>query len=307
MQESISRRTVIAGALAGAAGLVLSKPGVLAQDATPASASISSMFPDYPVLEVTVTDSAVEVGSTTIPTGNVVLRVTNASSMNSSAGMLGPGEGQTMDDLKASMATPIPDDEFPALLYQAVVLGGPTELQPGQTGEALIAVTAGDWVVFPEGSQAPAFVTAADSPDSNTTDPTAQLEVTVGDFYFKGLDNVPAGPAIWKVTSEGKQPHMIAISQVPNGTTFDQIMATVQFMGTGTPVAGSLQESDFGPANAGLLMLSSGKSCWVPADLDEGTYVALCFVTDPATHQPHVMEGMVNLFTVGGGAATPTS
>jgi hypothetical protein len=33
----------------------------------------------------------------------------------------------------------------------------------------------------------------------------------------------------------------------------------------------------------------------------------MCFVTDPNTGKPHVMEGMVNMFTTGGAAATPTS
>jgi len=306
MQEKITRRAAIAGALAGTAVIVLHKPGVLAQQATPSAEAMPSMFPGYPVLDITLTDDAISVGSTTIPTGNVVLHVINNGSTGNSAGLIGPGEGQTMDELKAAAATPVPDDEFPPFLYGATLLGGPGEIEPGKTGEALVTVTAGEWAVMVEGNQPPVFVTAADSPDSNTTDPTAQLEVTVGDFYFKGFDNVPAGPAIWKVTNEGKQPHMIAVSQVPDGTTFDQIMATVQYMGTGTPVPGTLEEGDFGPANAGLLLLTTGKSCWVTADLEDGTYVALCFVTDPATHQPHIMEGMVNLFTVGS-VATPTS
>ena len=306
MQQKMTRRTVITGALAGTAVLVLHKPGVLAQDSTPAAEAMPSMFPGYPVLEVSITDDAITANQTTIPTGNVVLHVTNNSSSPASVGMLGPNEGQTMDDLKTAFATPVPDNEFPPTLYTVIVLGGPAEIEPGKTGEALLMVTAGDWAVFPEGNQPPAFVTASDSPDSNTTDPTAPVEVTVGDFYFKGLDHVPAGPAIWKVTNEGKQPHMIAVSQVPDGTTFDQVMATLQYMNTGTPVPGSLNEGDFGPADAGLLLLSTGKSCWVTSDLKDGTYVALCFVTDPATHMPHMAEGMVNLFTAGS-VATPTS
>lgn len=305
MQQKITRRAAIAGALAGTAVLVLHKPGVLAQDSTPAAASMPSMFPGYPVLEVTITDDAVSVGSSTIPTGNVVLHVINNGTSSSSAGLLGPGEGQTMDDLKAAAATPTANDDFPPFLYKAIVLGGPGDIEPGKTGEALVTVTAGDWAVICEGNQPPAFVTAAESSDSNTTNPTAQVEVTVGDFYFKGFDNVPAGPAIWKVTNEGKQPHMISMTKVPDGTTLDQVMATIQSF-SGTPVPGALKDSDLGPANAGLLLLSSGKSCWVTADLQDGSYAALCFVTDLATHMPHAMEGMVNLFTVGN-VATPTS
>ena len=33
-------------------------------------------------------------------------------------------------------------------------------------------------------------------------------------------------------------------------------------------------------------------------NLTPGTYLALCFVTDPATGAPHAMEGMATTFTV---------
>jgi hypothetical protein len=59
--------------------------------------------------------------------------------------------------------------------------------------------------------------------------------------------------------------------------------------------------------STGVLLLSSGQSIWVSASLDAGTYVALCFVTDPQTGKVHAMEGMVSVFQVGKGMATPAS
>ena len=45
--------------------------------------------------------------------------------------------------------------------------------------------------------------------------------------------------------------------------------------------------------------LSPGETAWTEVDLAPGTYVALCFVFDPATGMPHAAMGMVAVFTVG--------
>jgi hypothetical protein len=42
-------------------------------------------------------------------------------------------------------------------------------------------------------------------------------------------------------------------------------------------------------------------------DLTPGTYIALCFVPDEQTGAPHAAMGMVAIFTVGEGAATPAA
>jgi len=310
MDQKITRRTAVAGALAGAAVLCLHKPGVFAQEATPAttSGSAAPAIPGYPMLNVSVTDSAIEVSVNPIPAGYVVLNVTNNSKDETGAGILGPGEGQTMDELMAAAATPPADPEgFPPFLYDATILGGPGSLQPGQSAQALVNVPAGDWVVFPEGSQQPAPIRAVESPDSNTTAPATALTLTLGDFYFGGLDSVSTGSQIWEVTNEGTQPHMVDIAKVPEGTTIDQIMATIMTIDAGTPTAGALTMDQIQDLSYGVLLLSKGQTMYLPLTLEAGTYAVLCFVTDPATGQPHAMEGMINVFTTGGAAATPTS
>ena len=306
MQQAVSRRTVVAGMLASAAMLCLKAPGIGAQEATP-GASAPSMFTGYPQLDVTITDSAAEVSMDQIPAGNIILNVINKTSSENSAGILGPGEGQTMDDLKAAAATPTAEDEFPPFFYTAAILGGPGGVEPGGSKQVLVTVPAGDWVIFCEGNQPPTFITAVEGPDSNTTNPTAAVTVALGDFYFGGLDTVAAGPQIWQVTNEGVQPHMLVMGKVPDGTTFDQMMATLQTEMTGTPAAGALGPDQVQFLSDGVLLLSKGKTMWLPLDIADGTYVVMCFVTDPNTEQPHVMEGMVNMFTTGGAVATPIS
>jgi len=299
MQQTVSRRSVIAGMFAGAAVLAVKQYGTFAQEATPSS-SPASGGPDmsaYPRLDVTIMDTEIQVSMTTIPAGWVVLNVTNSSSDDGGAGVLGPGEGQTMDELRAAAATPPADPEgFPPFLYDATILGGPGSMSSGQSGQALVNIPAGDWVVFPQGNQPPVPITAADGPDSNTTAPNPDLKLQLVDFAFGGFSNVNAGPQIWEITNLGGQPHMLTMAKVPDGTTIAQVLNTVTSMDMGTPSPDALTEDQIQSIPDGVLLLSTGQTMYLPLTLDVSTYVALCFVTDPNTGMPHVMEGMAAVF-----------
>jgi hypothetical protein len=100
---------------------------------------------------------------------------------------------------------------------------------------------------------------------------------------------------------------MVVLAKVPEGTTEQQVLDTFTTEQTGTPVAGALDPNQAQFSSTGVLLLSSGETMYLPTNFDAGTYVALCFVTDPATGQPHVMEGMVSVFQIGEGTATPAA
>ncbi len=293
--QRMTRRSVMAVMLGCATALTLGLPATFAQESTPGVDSLS----DYPALDVSITDNGIDLSATEVPAGFVRLQVTNNSSGENGAAVLGPGPGETMDDLQAAAATPTASDEFPPFFYTATIAGGPGSLQPGESAEALISVPAGDWVVFTEGDQQPAFFSSADNSDSHKSAPAADTSIDLGDFYFGGLHDAMAGQQLWEVTNSGKQPHMLVLLKVPDGTTGDQVMATIMSEGGATPAANVIPESDVQALSTGVLLLSSGQTMWLPVDLDPGTYVALCFVTDPNTGQPHVMEGMYSLFTIG--------
>jgi hypothetical protein len=200
----------------------------------------------------------------------------------------------------ASAATPAADqNDFPPFLYSAVIPGGPGDMPPGGTLQALVTVSAGDWLVFGDGEQQPAAFSAVDGPDSRTDAPEAARTVDLNEFSFTGLDEgVTAGAQIWEVKDAGKQPHMLVMAGLPEGTTFNQIMALVQSDTSGTPQASGLTDEDITPVAAGVLLMSSGQTLWLPVDFEPGTYGAVCFVTDPSTGMEHVQEGMVSVFTV---------
>lgn len=283
---------------------------VAAQDASPAAAL---GLTGYPELKVTITDSGFELSAQQVPAGFVLLTITNATNDDNAAAVLGPPAGMSMDQfLQQIQATPAPNATppvtggFPAFLYEAIVPGGPSEVKPGGTAQAIIQLTAGDWAVFPEGNQPPAFFSATAGSPAAATEPNAAVTVSEQEFAYTGLD-IPlgTGPQIWKVVNTGQQPHEMGVSKIPDGTTLDQVKQYFAAGENATPTPGGLQESDF-RFHGGVLLQSSGQTVWTLLDLPAGTYVAICFIPDLATGTAHAMEGMVTVFTVGG-EATPTS
>jgi len=297
----VTRRRLLAGGAAlGAAGL-FARAGI-----HEASAQDSAALSGFPELTITITDQGLEVGSNSVPAGYVLLTVTNNSQNPNGAGVLGPGPGQTMADLQAAAATPVPNDAFPPFFYTAAIPGGPGTVPPGSSAQAVIQLTPGDWVVITQGEESPAFFSATEGSPAAAAEPAAAVTVFEADFVFGGLDApIPAGQQIWKVVNTGSQPHMLVLAGVPAGTTREQVMQTIENPEGASPVPGGLTESDYSD-KGGVILQSTGTTVWPLLDLPAGRYVAACFVTDPNNGKPHAMEGMVTLFDTGSASATPT-
>jgi uncharacterized cupredoxin-like copper-binding protein len=133
---------------------------------------------------------------------------------------------------------------------------------------------------------------------------TAVLGFTLTEYEFTavGATEVTAMPVLLlHGDNQGAEPHEMVVLKLPEGVTFDQVMADqslesqVEFIG----------QTFFEPGHAGDLAL---------VNLPPGTYTIACFVTAP-DGQPHAAKGMVTEFTVdpaapveiGSPVATPTS
>lgn len=250
----------------------------------------------YQELTVTVTDEAISASTSEISAGYVLLTVVNHSKTEATAGLL-TEPGLTAESLATMAATPTPEDEFPSFLFTATIAGGPQDAQPGETTQAILHVPAGGWAIISDGAQAPLFLTVKEGAEAGQ-EPAASATITEMEFAFSGLDaGIKSGKQIWKVVNNGAQPHMLVLGMVPSGTTMDQIMATINSQMSGTPVAGALQESDIHDVG-GVLLQSPGQTVWPVLDLPAGRYAATCWVPDPKSGMPHVMEGMVSLFDI---------
>ena len=98
--KPMTRRSVLTAAVALAAAARVDLRGVLAQSATPGAAAVPADLSGYPVLAASITDKGYDLSTTTVPSGLVLLAVTNNSSAPTGAAVLGPGKGQTMDDFR---------------------------------------------------------------------------------------------------------------------------------------------------------------------------------------------------------------
>lgn len=193
-----------------------------------------------------------------------------------------------------------------------VYLGGTNTFTPGEPVSFVINLAPGEyqWAAssYSEGGNdevmhlAPLTVTAGEGTPAATpvSLPKADvtLEMTDDLQYIVTPDPVPAGPQIWEVVNTGAHSaHHVVMSRVPEGTTGEQIVAEFASLMAGTPPAGEpLLAQMVGVAYAALQ--SGGQTTWNGWDLDPGTYAVICFIIDPATGRPHVLDGMATVFTV---------
>lgn len=257
----------------------------------------TAKFSGYPVLHVTVTDAAYVLDVASVPAGLVVVSVTNATAKSVDAAVVGPAPGQTAAQLIAAAAVPPakPGDLAP-FLYQATLPGGPVTVPAIETREQLVLLPAGDWGIFGADTRTPGIFATADGDGSRTDQPTADVKVDMGDAAFNGLaNNMPTGPALWKVTTTSTQPHTLMLVGVPAGTT----TAAVQAMfGVGKPAADGPTAADLIQVEEGVSLQSNGQMLWMPITLKAGTYAAIDILPNPNTGKSHMEEGMVTVFTV---------
>ena len=140
---------------------------------------------------------------------------------------------------------------------------------------------------------------AADTPAGAAAPPaTVTLEETDGLRYVITPDPVPAGPQVWKIANTGTQhAHHAVISRVPDGVSGDQIVAEFSSLFAGTPPAGEPFAAQFVWVSYAALQ-SGGQTTWIELDLEAGTYAVVCFIVDPHTGRPHVLDGMATTFSV---------
>ena len=287
---------------------------VAAQDASPeASADTEpSLLADlgYPELVLTTDGTTLDVPAE-IEAGRYHVILTNTSSdVMADVELYQLPDGITPEDLLAAFD----EEEIPDWFFDLVSNGGLTTAPDGSS-EAILDLTPGEWVFnlftydeefTTENNQASTVTVTGEMPA--VEDPVAAVVVGMIEFDFQLPDTVPAGPNIWKIVNEGDQPHHTVFMLVPEGTTEDQVIElAAAFAGppaspeagaspVASPAAPALGEEDVAEVYW-TPILSSDRAMWAEVDLEPGTYAAVCFIPTPGG-VPHVMLGMVEIFTV---------
>jgi hypothetical protein len=226
---------------------------------------------------------------------------------------MAPSGGGT-DELAA---TPVNEAlGVPGWFYDAVLAGG-VSAQAQSSASAVIALTQpGAWTAAistesVESGDPPAELlvpfTVTDAGEAAApSDDAAIPTVEMVDFDFTVPAGIAAGPQVWKVTNGGEHPHHLVLLKADASVTEGRIQQILEVeMGVpgegATPEAGSPEEVA-GPTSledvAYAQVLSPGQSEWISVDLEDGFYVAICFIPDEETGQPHALLGMVEVSEV---------
>ncbi len=122
---------------------------------------------------------------------------------------------------------------------------------------------------------------------------TGDTTFTAVDFGFQGPETLPAGQVQLTLENEGKEPHMLALVQLLQGKTIDDVTAFIKKEGvSGKPPSWAKQAGGIG-------VVKPGDSKDGGANLKPGNYVAICFVTSKKNNnKSHAELGMVYPITV---------
>lgn len=200
------------------------------------------------------------------------------------------------EGLMGVLAGPDAGSALAAFVKTYAVIGGAV-VPSGGTQRLYVDLEPGAYVISGSeaGADAPTlhFLTVTVSGGPVAAAPTADLELHLADFEFDFPATLPAGAQLWHVQNTGAQTHLAALFRLHPGKTQDDLLAWFESMGPSGP-AGPPPADDGGLVDA----VSPGQSYYVAMDLAPGAYVAVCFMPDTETGQPHLMKGMVQSFTV---------
>jgi hypothetical protein len=228
-----------------------------------------------------------------IAAGAVTLNFTNAGQEPHHAQVVRLNDGVTMEQLQAALKKS-ETEAFPLMAFA----GGPGAVFPNQSSSVTLDLSPGQYALlcfftsndgtphFAKGMLKPLTINAATS--AKAAPPKADLTISMKDFHFELPAEIKAGKQVWKITNDGPQPHELQVLKLALGKTVDD-MAVFFEKGEGTPPFDT-----FG----GMQGLNQGMSGWLNLDLQPGTYVAICYIPDPKTGQPHFALGMLMPFTV---------
>lgn len=270
-------------------------------------ASISAQEPGafaglgLPELTITLTDAGYQVAPETTPAGwTLVTFVDQQAFGDNSADVIKVPDGMTVEGMTADLTAAATGGPIPDWVFQAVMVGAPWTAA-GTSAQGVIQLSPGEWMISNGGAPIPpTSVTVTGEPAAAATPAAlaASTEIGLTEYAFTGLDQpIPAGAQVWKVTNIGAQPHLMNINEVPDGTTSDQLMNSWMALFSGTPTADALAPDQM-PNKGGCSTLSRGESIFLALDLPAGTYGATCFFPDEGDGMPHMMKGMITIFTV---------
>ena len=244
-----------------------------------------------------------------VTAGTVLLTLDNQAPFPVGFSLIQLPEGVSPEDLApppaAAGATPgaaeapSPEEALPPALYDSTWAGGAFAL-PGGTGQSVVTLTPGQWLLLtpPDVPLPPGMLNvtgeAADAPAA----PEGAVSVELDNFQVRLPEQIPAGPQIWSVTNIGDQPHEIFITKTPERLSVEEAQGLLLMPPDATPDPSLPNPEEFEEVNF-ILPVSKDQTTMVEMSLEPGHYIAVCFIPEKESGEPHAMKGMISIFSVG--------
>jgi hypothetical protein len=115
------------------------------------------------------------------------------------------------------------------------------------------------------------------------------VDVGAKEYEFDVPDDIEAGKLAIRLTNTGEELHLLAISKLKDGVTFEQLQAAIAANPNDDP--GLTEDAGISP------VVGPKKPVTFNTELAAGTYVAICFLPTP-DGTPHLAKGMMTEFAV---------
>ena len=195
----------------------------------------------------------------------------------------------------------------------ATALSGPATT-PGGTSERMsMAFERGRYViidVLPAANGNPNFLNGmmrefiVENGDADPVPPTAEPELTMGEFTFGLPDTFAAGTTTFGYRNVGLQQHELTLVRLDDDQTLEETLDYFdELIPSGPPEAGAPPAGPPpGPTPftyaGGLMSMASAQSGTVDLTLEPGRYAFICTLVDPDSGKPHSRLGMAEEITV---------
>ena len=252
------------------------------------------------VVSITATDFAFGAPDT-IPAGLTTFRMVNQGREPHQAVIMG-APGKSFAELEAAAVPkgPIPEWWRAFLELHPTFPGGPGVVIGADSSVITATLEPGNYVIVcfvpsPDGKmhvQKGMFRRLVVTPASGaavSTEPNANLTVTLSDFAFETSAPITAGTYTVRVENTGPQLHELTVERLAPGKTIADWQRWV---------AGGMKGEPVTIPAGGLAGPDKGKVGWVTLTFTPGRYLFLCYVPDTKDGAPHFVHGMVQEVTV---------
>jgi hypothetical protein len=186
----------------------------------------------------------------------------------------------------------------PPPLFFEMTWGGGVFAPPGVAAEIVVTLTPGEWVLAgdPESGMMPISITVTGDAAAAAEVP-ADASVSLDNFKFELPSDLSAGQQVWEVTNTGDQPHEMFVTKTPRRLTLEEVEVLLTLPEDALPPEGFPNPAEFQDIG-GVAPISQDVTVYFELNLEPGAYVAVCFMPDKETGEPHAMKGMVVVFEV---------